>query len=40
MWGHVGREVEVVHTLEEAYDIVGVRPENFTQRLFPESLAA
>jgi hypothetical protein len=37
---NVGKEYEVVHTLEEAYDIVGVRPENFTQRLFPESLAA
>jgi hypothetical protein len=37
---NVGREVEVVHTLEEAYDIVGARPEDFTQRLFREPLAA
>jgi len=34
------RQYQVVHTLEEAYDIVGARPEDFTQRLFPESLAA
>jgi hypothetical protein len=29
----VGKEFEVVHTLEEAYEIVGVRPEDFTERL-------
>jgi hypothetical protein len=33
-------QFEVVHTLEEAYDIVGARREDFTQRLFPERLAA
>jgi hypothetical protein len=36
----VGKEHEVVHTLEEAYDIVEARPEDFTQRIFPEPLAA
>jgi hypothetical protein len=36
----VGNEFEVVHTLEEAYDIVGARPEDFTQRLFPVPIAA
>jgi hypothetical protein len=30
----VGKEHEVVHTLEEAYKIVGVQPEDFTERLF------
>ena len=33
-------EFEVVHTLEEAYDIVGVRPEDFTVCLLPERPAA
>ena len=36
----VGKEFEVVHTLEEAYEIVGAHPEDFTQRLFPERMAA
>jgi hypothetical protein len=30
----------VVHTLEEAYDIVDVRPEDFTERLYAKDLAA
>jgi hypothetical protein len=33
-------EFEFVHTLEEAYHIVGVRPGDFTERIFPERLAA
>ena len=33
-------ELQVVHSLEEAYKIIGVRPEGFTERLFPERLAA
>ena len=37
---NVGKEFEVVHTLEEAYEIVGVRPENFTEHLFPEIAVA
>jgi hypothetical protein len=36
----VGKEFEVVHSLEEAYEIVGTHPEDFTQRLFPERMAA
>ena len=32
----MGGQLQVVHTLEEAYDIVGVRPEDITKRLFPE----
>jgi hypothetical protein len=36
----VGKEFEVVHSLEEANEIVGSHPEDFTQRLFPERLAA
>jgi hypothetical protein len=37
---NVGKDFEVVHTLEEAYEIVGVRPEDFTERLYPEPVAA
>ena len=32
----VGEKFDVVHSLKEAYEIVKVRPEDFTQRLFPE----
>jgi len=32
--------IEVVHSLKEAYEIVGVRPEDFTEHLFPANLAA
>ena len=35
-----GNQFEVVRLVEEAYEMVGVRPEDFTQRLFPEDLAA
>lgn len=35
----IGSEFEVVHTLEEAYELIGVRP-NFTRRLFPRKLVA
>jgi hypothetical protein len=37
---NTGKEFEVVHTIEEAYAIVGARPEDFTRRLFPERMAA
>jgi len=36
----IGGEFQVVHTLEEAYRIIGERSEDFTQRLFPTALAA
>ena len=36
----LGYDFEVVHSLEEAYEIVGVRPEDFTVRVFPKVLAA
>jgi hypothetical protein len=36
----MGGQLQVVHSLEEAYEIVGVRPEDFTERLFPEDRAA
>lgn len=36
----ISNEVEVVHTLEEAYEIIGVRPEDFTRHVFPRKLAA
>jgi hypothetical protein len=31
---------QAVHSLEEAYDMLGVRPEDFTERLFPKEMAA
>ena len=37
---NVGKEFEVVHSLEEAYEIIGARPEDFTQCLYPERMAA
>ena len=36
----LGSEVEVVHSLEEAYEIIGARPEEFTQHLYPERMGA
>jgi hypothetical protein len=36
----MGGQLQVVHSVEEAYDIVGVRPEDFTERLFPKEMAA
>ena len=36
----VGREFEVVPSLEEAYEVVGARPEDFTLCLLAEPLAA
>ena len=35
----VGHQFEVVQSVEEAYDLVGVRPEDFTERLVPEQPA-
>ena len=35
-----GKQYQVVHSLDEAYGIVGVRPEDFTKRLHPHDLAA
>ena len=35
----MGGQFQVVRSLEKAYDMVGVRPEDFTQRVFPEDLA-
>jgi hypothetical protein len=37
---NVGEQFEVVHTLEQTYGIVGSRPEDFRQRLYPETMAA
>jgi len=36
----VGEQFHVVQSLEEAYDMVGVRPEDFTERIFPKDLVA
>ena len=37
---NAGREFEVVHWLEEAYELVGVRPVDFTVCLYPQGLLA
>ena len=31
---YMGGQFHVVHTMEEAYELVGVRPEDFTKRLY------
>jgi hypothetical protein len=36
----MGGQLHVVRSLDEAYDLLGVKPEDFSQRLFPESSAA
>jgi hypothetical protein len=36
----MGVHLEVVHSLDEAYDLLEVTPEDFSQRLFPEDKAA
>ena len=36
----LGEQFHVVRSLEEAYEMVGVHPEDFTQRIFPKDLAA
>jgi len=36
----LGEQFHVVRSLEEAYEMVGVRPEDFVQRIFPKDLAA
>jgi hypothetical protein len=36
----MGRQVELVESMDEAYRMLGVRPEDFSERLFPKKLAA
>ena len=36
----MGGQFQVVRSLQEAYDMVGARPEDFTERLFPKEMAA
>jgi hypothetical protein len=36
----MGGHWELVHSMDEAYGMLGVRPEDFTERLFPKKLAA
>ena len=36
----IGAPYQVVHSLEQAYDIIGVHPEDFTERVYPKDLAA
>jgi hypothetical protein len=35
----MGVQVQVVQSLDEAYELLKVTPEGFTQRLFPEEVA-
>jgi len=35
----MGGQLQVVRSLEEAYDLLGVRPEDFTERIYPEHRA-
>ena len=36
----MGEKFELVESVDEAYSMLGVRPEDFTQRLFPETTTA
>jgi hypothetical protein len=36
----MGGQLHVVHSMDEAYDVLGVNSEDFSQRLFPERSAA
>jgi hypothetical protein len=36
----MGGQLKVFRSMEEAYDLLKVTPEDFTQRLSPEDLAA
>jgi len=36
----LGEHFQIVKSLEEAYAMLGVRPEDFTRRVFPQDLAA
>jgi hypothetical protein len=36
----MGGQLQVVHSMDEAYDLLSVSPEDFSERLFPEALAA
>jgi hypothetical protein len=36
----MGVEVHVVHSMDEAYELLKVSPEDFTERLFPVEVAA
>jgi hypothetical protein len=35
-----GQQLEVVRSVVEAYEFLKVTPQDFTQRLFPERMAA
>jgi hypothetical protein len=36
----MGLQLQVVHSIDEAYDLLKVTPEDFSQRLFPVDVAA
>ena len=36
----MGVQLEVVHSIDEAYDLLKVTPQDFSERLFPADLAA
>jgi hypothetical protein len=35
----MGRETQVVHSMDEAYDLLKIHPQDFSKRLFPEDVA-
>ena len=37
--GSMGGQLRVVQSMDEAYELLQVSPQDFTQRLFPESVA-
>jgi hypothetical protein len=40
LWREMGRQFRIVLSMDDAYAMLGVSPEDFSQRLFPEQLAA
>jgi hypothetical protein len=40
LWREMGRQFRIVLSMDEAYAMLGVSPGDFSQRLFPEQLAA
>jgi len=40
LWREMGRQFRIVLSMDEAYAMLGLSPENFSRRLFPEQLAA
>ena len=37
--GALGEQLQIVRSIDEAYDLLKVTPQDFSQRIFPEDLA-